>query len=470
MSELSSYLADKVYPNLDAAEAGFFDSLNPKAKTGSNGKYYELDCPACEVKSRAFYYPGSALMRCNRRSECGKVTSVWDILQNAGRSNGDILRMLCEAANVPLPNDNRSPELKRAVSLTNVFYEIIRNALTTSEYALGYLRAPYPEGRGMSDAEISDARIGYYPSVDYVRDRLRAAGADLGQAAAWGLIGRTPREDLYLKKFEKRIVGYWEQPDGSVRLWGRGFGDSLKPYIGVNGETVEPKKYEFAAGMVKTVPYRFRQASRRSVLVAVEGPLDVERLCINGIPAVGIGGDCVIEAQARYMVSQGVQAIIHLTDGDRAGYLGGIKSVRFCEPVGITTYIASIPPEMDDPDTAIRNEGTEPLLELLTGAMNGGAYLARDMLEAKERYGLDVVRATQERLRLRDALTPASRVEFDLHLRAQGVALPEPKALALRLASDLIGSGVDEQTAFRLVRERYNLNIAVAREGVNHGG
>lgn len=466
-SALGAYLVEKVYPNLDAADAGFLESINPSK--GPDGKYYKCDCPACEAKERAFYYPGSALVRCNRRAECGKVTSVWDILQNKGHGNGDILRMLCDAAGVPLPNDDRSPEQKRAVSLTKIFYDVIRHALMSSEYALDYLRNDAPDGRGMNDAEIDAARIGYYPSVDYMRERLRAGGADLAQAAAWGLIGKNPREDLYLKKFEKRIVGYWEQPDGSIRLWGRAFGDSLKPYIGVNNETVEPKKYEFAAHMVKTVPYRFRQASRKSILVAVEGPLDVERLCINGIPAVGVGGDCVIEAQARYMVAQGVQSIIHLTDGDRAGYLGAIKSIRFCEPLGITTYIASIPPEMDDPDSTIRKEGTEPLLGLLTGALSAGAFLARDMLEAKERYGIEVVRVTQERLRLRDALTPASRAAFDLYLRAQGVAMPEPKALALRLAADLIGSGVDEQTVFRIVRERYNLNIVLTRDGTNGG-
>lgn len=459
MSETRDYLATRVYPELDAVKAGLLDDLDPVWRN----KYYVLNCPSCgdDGKRRAYYYPfESAAVYCSRRNKCemGKL-SIWDHLQQTQKlSNREILEKLCAAAGVPMPNPKPGTVDKRTISLARTFFDVVRDALQSSGTALEYLR----NERGMNDVEIREARIGYYPSDAYVRDKLKAAGCDLKQAEEWELIDlTTDRSRRATRKLAKRVVGYWEQPDGSIRPWGRAFGESAKPYLAVSGEQVEPNKYEFSLGMVKTVPYRFRDVQRKGVIIAVEGPLDAERMAIHGLPAVAIGGANVILEQAKYLVGRGVNSLIHLTDGDRAGYEGGLSTVRNCEPLGISTYIAAIPEGKDDPDALLSKEGAEPLLAILDAALSGGAYLARDMVHARIKHGLETSRTVQERLMQRERLTPASRIEFDQYLHSQGIALPVPQALALRLASDLMAAGFGLEEVNRIVRDRYGVVVSI---------
>lgn len=469
MSETRDYLATCVYPALDAVSAGLLDGLNPSRS--ASGKYYVLDCPSCgeDGRRRAYYYPSeSAAIYCSRKNKCeiGRL-SIWDHVQQTHKlSNRDTFEKLCTAAGVPPPHSSRGSVDKQKVSLNRVFFDVVREALVASGAAMEYLR----KDRGMTEAEITEARIGYYPSEAYVRDRLKAAGCDLKQAEEWEILDKpAERTHRATKKLAKRIVGYWEQPDGSIRPWGRVFGESARPIIGVGGEQVEPNKYEFSLGMVKTVPYRFRDVHRKGVVIAVEGPLDAERMAVNGLPAVAIGGANVILDQAKYLVSRGVNSLIHLTDGDKAGYEGGLSTIKNCEPLGISTYIATIPEGKDDPDALLSKEGAEPLLAILDAALSGGAYLARDMLHARLRHGLETSRTVQERLIQRERLTPLSRIEFDQYLKSQNVALPPNQSLALRLAAELLAAGLGMDDVNRIVRDRYGVVISVAAPEVKNG-
>ena len=452
---VTEYLRTEVYPNLDAVQCGLLDHLKPRKLQ----RYYVLTCPTCG-KPEAFYYPGSAIVHCNRRNNCSQLTiSLWDILVANGKSKRDVLAALCEGAGVPLPrrSDEDKPAQRDAVPLGRAFMEVIRECLGASQTAQQYLTSQAPAGRGMTQAEIADARIGYYPSTDIVRDKLKAKGADLKRAEEWGLIG----DSAY--KFSKRIVGYWEQPDGSIRLWGRGFGQSLQPYMR-EGELFTPPKYDFAFGMLKTVPYRFLHASHKGLLIAIEGAMDVERMAIHGIPAVGVGGDSVIAAQAAFMSSRGVQALVHVTDGDKAGYQGALKSIRSCEPLGISVYVAIIPPGMDDPDTLIGRDGPAPVLKLIEDAMGAGTFIARDVALATELYGHQAPRAVQRRLELVETLTPASQIEFAKTMKMYGLPVPDRRASALRQAAALLDAGVSEPEAWKVILQQFGLEISLLRK------
>lgn len=448
--ELGAYLHDRVYPNLDAVERGLLDDLTPVRA----GKAYKLNCPACGQRHRAFYYPGSGVLHCNRRNECGKTVSLWDILQQQNLSNREILVRLCDAAGVPLPDDKRPRASAGVALIPRRFLEIVQRALEESDEAMEYLR----DERGMSADEIRQARIGYYPRPDYVEEKLRSAGVDLAIAKEWGLIGTSAA------RFSKRIVGYWEQPDGSIRLWGRGFGASLLPVPDGKGGVTEPKKYEFAYGLAKTIPYRFRQASRKGVLAGVEGPLDVERMVINGIPTVGLGGACLIEAQAAFLATQGISSFIHVTDGDRAGYEGALQSISHAEPLGISVLVVQIPPELDDPDKLISSKGTEPLQKLLQEAIPAGAFLARDIAFAPDVYGAHHAHVINTRLRMAERLTAASRVSFQTAMQRYGLASVSLRSQALRQAAALLESGLPEDETRSVIRRQYSIDLTIKHE------
>lgn len=449
--ELGAYLHDRVYPNLDAVERGLLDSLAPVRQ----GKAYKLNCPACGQRHRAFYYPGSGVLHCNRKNECGKTVTVWTVLQELSNlSNREILAKLCDAAGVPLPDDKRPRAAGNVALIPRRFFDVVRRALEESDEAMAYLR----DERGMTADEIRQARIGYYPRPDYVEEKLRTAGLDLVTAKDWGLIGPAA------VRFSKRIVGYWEQPDGSIRLWGRGFGASLLPVPDGKGGVTEPKKYEFAFGLVKTIPYRFRQASRKGVLAGVEGPLDVERMVVNGIPTVGLGGACLIEAQAAFLSTQGITSFVHVTDGDRAGYDGALQSIAHAEPLGISVLVVQIPPELDDPDKLISKKGTEPLQKLLDDAVPAGAFLARDIAFAPDVYGNHHAQVIKARLKLAEQLTAASKVSFQTAMQRYGLGSVSLRSQALRHAAALLESGLPEDEMRSVIRRQYSFDLAINLE------
>lgn len=443
--EVAHYLRDRVYPNLNAVEAHLLDGLSPVPA----GKAYKLTCPACEKVGRAYYYPGSPVIHCNRRNECGQITGLWDYVQTSRTlSNRDVITLLCEAAGVSLPDEKRPAVSGQTISLARAFRDIIREALWATPEALDYLR----NDRRMTDEEIKSAAIGYYPRPEYIRDRLKAARADLKTAEEWVLIGE------YARKFSKRIVGTWDQPDGSIRLWGRAFGASLVPTL-EDGKPVEPKKYEFAYGLSKAMPYRYRQASRKGSLVAVEGPLDVERMVIHGIPTIGIGGDCVIADQAAFLASKGITSLIHLVDGDKAGYAGALRTIAHCEPCGISVYIAQISPDMDDPDSCIAAMGPEPVQKLLEEALPAGAFIARDVAFAPEVHSTDSAGVILRRLALVDQLTAPSRASFELTMARYGLSRVSLQGQALRQAAALLEGGVAMKEVQDLMRQRYRLEF-----------
>lgn len=448
VSLVGQYLRDKVYPQLDAVAADLLDELNPKRR--GQARYYTMDCPSCSGQQSAFYYPGSSVINCNRRVNCERlVTSIWDVLARTTQSKKEILERLCAAAGVPLPDDGRSTIEKTAATLAFDLLAVLRDSLWENPDALTYLRSE----RGMKDDEIRSARIGYYPNPDHVSNSLAARGAHMPTARAWGLVDP-------IKKFSGRIVGYWEQPDGSIRLWGRAFGRSLSSYMD-KGELVEPNKYEYQFGLVKTVPYRFSSVSRRGSLIAVEGPLDVERMAVNGIPAIGIGGAMVIEAQAAFLASKGVLSITHLTDGDRAGHEGALKTIQNAEPLGISTMVAEIPDGMDDPDKVIATSGPEPINALLEKAVSAGAFLAADMLMLAKKPSHDYPIRIRQLFRTADHLTTASRMSFDIAVKEAGINLPNSRASALRTMATMIDLGVAEDEIERVLRDRHGMKVSI---------
>jgi len=450
VSQVGQYLREQVYPQLDAVATNLLDDLNPKRR--GQARYYTMDCPSCDGKQTAFYYPGSAVINCNRRSSCERlVTPIWEVLARTTSSKKETLERLCVAAGVPLPEDGRSKTEKTAATLAFDLLDVLRAALWENPDALAYLRSE----RGMKDDEIRSAHVGYYPNPDHVSKSLAARGAHLPTAQAWGLVD--PRS---AKKFSGRIVGYWEQPDGSIRLWGRAFGRSMASYMD-KGELVEPNKYEYQYGLVKTVPYRFSSVSRRGSLIAVEGPLDVERMAVNGIPAIGVGGAMVIEAQTVFLASKGVASIIHLTDGDRAGHEGALKTIENAEPLGISVMVSEIPEGMDDPDKVIATSGPEPINALLENAISAGTFLAADMLALTKKASNDYPIRVRQIFRTADHLTTASRMSFDLAVKKAGIQLPDSRASALRTMATLIDLGVADEEVDRILRDRHGVKVTV---------
>lgn len=441
MSALTEQLHKEVYPNLDAAAAGFLDDLSPSPKGGrGNRPYYVCTCPECKVPKRAFYYPGSSDVICNREDDCGQRTRIFDLLEKR-MSRKDVVEALFRAANIPLPNGGTPTPPSPERAFTTLLRTTLQGLLLADRAAMNYLRSE----RGFTDDQIRGLDLGYFPSEAVVRTALTQAGANLQLAVAWGVL-KSPDWDKPYWPFDGRIVGFWPQPDGSLRLLGRSLTDGTGP------------KYYFAEGMVKTVPYGWRGG--REVIV-VEGMMDQLTLRLFGQNTSAIGGVGVTAAQAAFFAEKGVRQVTHITDDNRAGRRGGVQTVQNCEPLGITTYVATLPQGCTDVD-ALRKAGNDTgIKQVLASAELGGTYLARIALLGLAMGNPAAVAAMQDLVRERVDLTTASRLAFEHHFHRYGLALGDPATEALKLAARLREAGLPDDVVRDRLRAIHGMTLTL---------
>lgn len=443
MGKTMDFVHESVYPNIDAAEAGLLDAYKPHPNR-SGILYYTLACPECD-KRRAYYYPGSSTVQCNRIKNCSS-TPLWSAIQkSAGLSNKDLLHTIADLANVQLPGkeNERPPSPVRA--LTQTIRDVTRSFLERSEQARNYLL----QERGFSEAELKSLALGFYPSHKAVEAALKKAGADLALARSWKLIPDPEEEERQKARFDNRIVGFWEQPDGSIRLWGRRIMEGPGP------------KYFFSPGLDKTRPYGWKGGSARQPIF-IEGNLDQLSLLLLGFNAHAIGGAGINAAQAQFLARERVTDAIHFTDDDNAGRKGALHSIRNCEPLGITVLIASTPSGFGDPDDLRRQGRVQDIQNLLNQAITGGEFLAITTLEALAKKGASQGLIMRDAMRMRAQLTPASAVAFDSTFRAYGAEPIDPKSGALRLAASLFENQLPSHEIERRLQDTYGVQVTIA--------
>jgi len=454
---ISRFLHDEVYPSIDAVQLGLIDHLvDDKVKNKGRRPHYQVTCPLCQRRNRAFYYAGSSRIKCNRGNECGQVSTLWDaIQQQTGKSNPEMVEYLCDAAGVEPPNKQQNSHdaaaFSKAQKLKHALQTILPEFLFDDEEALAYLT----DQRGFTKEEIESLGYGYLKSEQELEKRLKSAGADLDLAYKWGVL-RHKDERNKQWAMEKRIIGLWQMPDGSMGMWGR---------IARPMQSGEKRKYLYSTGIDLTRPYRFH-TGKHGEAVAVEGPLDADSLYLMGIPGNALGGASVNYNQAGYYAAHGVKNLVHITDADRAGQRGGVDTIKRCEPLGINTFIAMIGHGMDDPD-AMRREGRhKEAWNLVMNADIGGTYLARNRLQALDVGGIKAANAYKELNSIYRELTELSRDAYIILLRRYGMDPEDPEVAAFRHWTALREAGLDADKATQCVRHThgFELNVEVLKK------
>jgi len=450
MSTTTEFLHEHVYPNLDAVSAELLAHLNPRNGKGGSNSYYSLDCPHCQKAGRAYYYPGTSSIVCNRKNADCPSTSIWDAVEVHYSSNKDIFNALCEAANVEPPGreDNISDEQRTRLKLKKVIIAICQKAHKEHQPAMDYLA-----GRNFKPEEIQHLGYGYYPSHGYIKEQLLKASMDIKIAQEWGLIPGNPDKFWGMNG---RFVGFWEQPDGSIRLWGR---------LMREPKGREPK-YLFAEGMNKSRPYRW-QKTYKKMPILVEGTLDADSLQLMGYPGFGVGQYCINVEQAKFLLSQQIYEVIHFADADNAGLEGAIKSIRNCEPLGITVYVVFVAPQYEDADKMRQRGQQDKMKEFIDSAVIAGEFLAYrvlDTLQATESGKLSneqYAHIYQDAILLRSTMTGASALAFDGVFIRYGITAFNPEAEAMKLQATLLQANLDPTLVSRVVRDRFGIELDV---------
>jgi len=355
----------EIFDSMGDGIADLVDELNPKRRSG----YFEIDCPECGEKGRAYLYLPNRnhpepRIKCNRGS-CGyssslldyyagkKGLSFWDALSSLARAEGVDLEISPEAK----ASWERKQTEKEALEKVQDFFERTLWSHEGKE-TLDYLRT-----RGYSDDEIRTMGLGSFPGAGKTHAFL---GGELGldtspEALSWAL-----NDGGYLRKDYKLTFPY-RGADGTISAF---MGRLIRPLQ--EGEKAEDKYKPLGEySGVKAVPFGLHSL-RGDTAILVEGQLDALAAGVKGFSnVVGLGGNRFTDGQLEALKKRGVKNLILALDGDSAGAEGTEAIVREALSQDLSVFVAEIE-GAKDPDELIRKGGASSFQEILDRARADG--------------------------------------------------------------------------------------------------
>jgi hypothetical protein len=421
---------------------------------------YVLKCPACGEKE-GFYFPGSVYICCPRKIECGNSTSIWDAMLGGGYTNSEIVKVLCETVGVEPPKSGKqhndrsaNPDQPAEVTAGSAIFQVTQFLAAKHPTLLKELQAD----RGLTNEQMEVMRLGVYTTPAEVLSLLNKRGISREVAIDKGYVEVDADDTSRLTTgLTNRVVGYWPHPDGDVRLWGR-----IASGKGVEGQ----KKYRFASKMKKDIPYLFSMR-KQGIAVGIEGTFDAWSFHFAGLWGMALGQASLNPAQAAHLASKGVTEFAYVTDGDFAGYEGGLVTIRNGESAGIVVGVVPLGQGMDDAD-AIRKAGKlDQLKAMVANRINAGEYLARMCT-----YYLSVtppdLRGINRVIAAAECLTPVSAAVWKDFSTSLGVSMDPERAAASTFAG-LLTSGLSVRESVSIVQRNTGYRITITKEAESNG-
>jgi len=299
-----------------------------------------------------------------------------------GKAFPESVRDLCRRAGVDFPERDLTPVEVEQVRQR----EARRGALeAVLDYACDALQADdaadireYLQIRGLYEEAVENLHIGWYRSVNELRDFLVAEGQDLQAAKDAALLWR---------KLEGYIIFPWFDATGHpLTFYGRWPGEPPKG---------QPKTIALPGEGTKASPLYFdraRRAGHRDV-VLVEGVIDAALLQTWGDTRVIA---CVAAqlsgAQVETLKDYRVKSVTVCLDPDGGGERGTLACVEALAKANIAAYVAPTLPNGFDPDEFVQAEGIDAWKTHLSHAVSGWTYRASQVLQ-----GLSSASPAQER-------------------------------------------------------------------------
>jgi DNA primase len=418
------------------ARADVVDVVGRHVQLKKGGANFMGLCPFHGEKSPSFSVsPTKQFYHCFGCGKNGNVISF--MMEFQGMSFIEAVKDLAQSMGMPVPEDERSPQERardaqvrtRQASLTDVLEkaaEAYRKQLKASERGVNYFK-----GRGLSGEIALKYGLGYSPEgwrtlagvfPDYDDPLLVESGL---------VIERLENED---------------DPQSEKKKYDRFRDRVMFPIRNVKGETIgfggrvldkgEPKYLNspetpvFSKGRELYGLFEARESLQKAGYVLVtEGYMDVVALAQLGFPnaVATLGTACTPDhVQKLFRFTDNV---VFSFDGDGAGQRAARKALAVAIPFATdtrTVRFLTLPKE-HDPDSYIREHGTEAFLRFVSTA----TPLSVALIDAA-RDGLDVD-------------TAEGRAHLAANAKPMWAALPEGalKKQLLRELADLIG--IDER-------------------------
>ena len=245
----------------------------------------------------------------------------------------------------------------------------------------------YVAGRGLSPDIINSFRLGYAPSEEQaLRRHLKEQGYTDAQMLEAGVIKASTKGTEPYAFFRDRVIFPVTDARGRVVAFGgRILPDHLRPPS--RGDFKPPKYINssdtplFHKGRQLYAGQHARLAAKDHTIIVVEGYMDVIACHQAGFRgAVAPLGTALTEEQIAVlwkMIPHDTKEPVLCFDGDEAGYRAALRSADRVLPLlkpNQTVRFAFLP-EGDDPDTYIRDNGTEAFKGLVGRALPLAEFL-----------------------------------------------------------------------------------------------
>ena len=241
----------------------------------------------------------------------------------------------------------------------------------------------YLKGRRVTGAIARDFGLGYAPAGwNSLVSHLEEKGIDLDEGIEAGLIARKDNGNGFYDRFRDRVTFPILDIRGRVvGFGGRVLDDEAKPKYLNSPESIVFQKSREIYGL-----YEARRRSHRSDLImVVEGYMDVVALSQNKIDFSVAALGTAINSQQIKAIFRTAPSIVFCFDGDLAGRSAASKALLATLPViedGLTAKFMFLP-EGEDPDSLIRKEGKEKMLNRIHDSKTLTEFFF-DEIETKE--------------------------------------------------------------------------------------
>ncbi len=345
--------------------------------TKKGSTYFGL-CPFHNEKTGSFSVsPNKQMYYC---FGCGAGGNVFTfITQYENFTFGEAMEMLAERAGVALPQQEYTPEQRKASDKRQRLLEINKEA---AKYFYTLLRNPrgkhalsYFQKRELSDETMKKFGLGYSDQYsDDLYRYLRGKGYEDEILKESGLVTIDERRGGYDKFWNRAIFPIMDVHNKVIGFGGRVMGDGEPKYLN-SPETPIFDKSRNLYGL------NFARTTKKPQLLLCEGYMDVIALHQAGFDnAVASLGTALTAGHAN-LLKRYTKEVYLTYDSDGAGVKAALRAIPILKEVGITAKIVNMRP-YKDPDEFIKALGAEEYQKRIDQAENSFLFEIR-VLEAQ---------------------------------------------------------------------------------------
>ncbi len=327
--------------------------IGEQVKLKKAGVNFKGLCPFHNEKTPSFVVsPNRQMFHCFGCSKSGDIFT-W-VMEKEGMTFAEALRVLANRAGITLAFERTEhreerERLRATLDTTADFYHTVLQKTAAGKVAREYLLS-----RGLTEASISEWRLGYVPPMGTpIIEKANKRGVSTQDLLNTGIIA--PGRNGYYERFYSRVLFPLSDMHGSVvGLAGRILKtDPNRPaakYIN-SPETTLYRKSRILYGLDKA-----RNAIReKDYVIIVEGYTDVIGSHQAGVTNVVATSGTALTDEHLQVVRRFTENIVFSFDGDAAGDEATRRAIDMAVATGFSVTIVLLPNGQDPADVAIKD-------------------------------------------------------------------------------------------------------------------